>query len=40
MFEQVKTSRHHDAKLTIDSSGGGFGYGQLLSHHATEDVEF
>ena len=39
-LEQIRNdAAYHDAQVTIVSSGGGFGYGQLgMSHHATEDV--
>lgn len=39
-LEQIRNdAAYHDANLTIVSSGGGFGYGQLgMSHHATEDL--
>ena len=39
-LEQIRNdAAYHDARITIVSSGGGFGYGQLgMSHHATEDI--
>lgn len=39
-LEQIRNdAAYHDARITIVSSGGGFGYGQLgMSHHSTEDI--